>query len=315
MVTHQMRGDEGNAIDHLARWLGTIDAKVAVSIATQLYLADQCVFRKLWNKVRNDHRTVPWCHTLARSFFDIARRPVACVRDLGNKKASLITVSGARDNPFTEENAVLQLILASLAQLDDGGVLGGHGISPERVLLSCNDWTVLSDPTVSVAHHGLKVELGPEFSASDPRYAIPAWCPPRRRWLMALGRIIRMAITGNPDYSALAIPNDAGPSRYVGIKTSWYKRQHGLLNRPDALGGPQSGCSPWISELISKMLLWPGCREVSRMIKNWPGISNIASLRALVESRLRDQCPSMGVRPSCQFICIRLGCGSSIHPR
>jgi hypothetical protein len=289
IVADQMRGDGGDVIGHLARWLGTVDTKVAVSIATQLYLANRSLFHKLWNKVRNDRGTMPWCRMVAKSFVDIDRRPVASVHDLGNNKIPLTTVAGARDNPFTEENAVLQLILALLAQLDNGDIPDGQGISPQRVLLSCNDWTVLSDPSVSAADHGLKVDLKAELMISDPRYAIPAWCPPRRKWLMALGRIIRMAITGNPDYSAPVMPNEAGLGRYVGIKTSWYKRQHGLLNRPDALGGPQSGCSPWISELLSKMLLWPGCREVSRMIKNWRDITSIASLRALVKSHLADQ--------------------------
>ena len=62
-----------------------------------------------------------------------------------------------------------------------------------------------------------------------------------------------------------------------------------MFHRPDALGGPQASCSPWLAELLAKLLQWPGCRETNRSIPSWETIRTLRDLRALAEERLVAQ--------------------------
>jgi hypothetical protein len=160
-------------------------------------------------------------------------------------------------------------------------------VSPHAVLVSCSDWSKLPNPTWRPDE--LKLDLKLSKADDDPRYALPAWCDAERQPLMIVGRLLRAAVTGETDYTAPAFFAASPREGYQGVRTSWYKRQYGMFHRPDALGGPQASCSPWLAELLAKLLQWPGCRETDRLIPDWADVRSLDDLQVLAVERLNKQ--------------------------
>jgi hypothetical protein len=187
-------------------------------------------------------------------------------------------------NPLSQENALLQLLkgLASLASKPEHNP---ERFTPLTIELRTQDWGRLSDPRA----FSLDVRYRPRRYGVDPRYATPLWCAPKYSWLYALGRVTRAAATGELDFTAShwVMRQDVG--WYHGIKSSWQKRRSGMSQAPSALGGTTSGTTQWFSELLLRMLSWPGISSESHLLPEMDSLRGPADFLKVIEHRLKWQ--------------------------
>lgn len=72
------------------------------------------------------------------------------------------------------------------------------------------------------------------------------------------------------------------------MRNSWYTRSLGMMHAPEQLGGEAAPFSPWVSELLMRLLQWPGMGMTETLIGNWDSVENLDHLAALVRDRLRE---------------------------
>lgn len=174
---------------------------------------------------------------------------------------SLVEVIRGVENPFADEAAVLRLAEAILnAKLFRASL--GESLAIERVWVQYDDLRRLAKPVRGADRIKIEVDLerGDALEDAHP-YALPDWAAGTRGWLMAVGMVMRAAFIGDEDYTARwtgEVPPAVG---YRGLRSTWFKRRHGMFQRSDGLGGPGAGCSSWLSDLLAHLLAWPGAVE------------------------------------------------------
>lgn len=195
--------------------------------------------------------------------------------------AKVITHPG---NPLAQENALLQF-LRELTRLVAKPEHKPEKFTPLTIELRSKDWGRLNDPR----SESLEVQYRPRRFGVDPRYSTPAWCEPKYAWLYAIGRVLRAAATGELDFTAShwVLREDIG--WYHGIRSTWYKRRSGMAQSPSALGGTTAGITPWFSELLLRMLSWPGIAIDTPLVPEMDLVSSPSDLASIVESRLGAQ--------------------------
>jgi hypothetical protein len=201
---------------------------------------------------------------------------------------SLLAVIKRHDNPFAHENASLALLIAII----NGGE---YSISPdlppvwgvdeaELIDLSnckviCSDWDNIQSLSTSVSIQSL--------SEKNPLFSIPKWIEVDHRPLYCLGTFLRSCIIGNVDWSAGRL-KDSTSAGYTGVKTSFLKRQLGMMHSPEAMVGEGAPMSNWISSLLFNLLQWPGTHVHSGNY-SWPNYWSVSSLREVLLLRLKYQ--------------------------
>ena len=287
IVAHQFETDEMRVVSRLARWLRDRDAEDSVRIAEAVYLAHPELLRVLLNHTEGKPEHAAWREKLERSYVHTPQATLRPLKSLRRKWVPLTAVAATTDNPFRHENAALRLLMAVVDLLKRRTATISGSVSPHAVLVSCSDWSKLPNPCWKPDELKLDLKLGK--ADNDPRYALPAWCDADRQSFMIVGRLLRAAVTGETDYTAPAFFAASPREGYQGVRTSWYKRQYGMFHRSDALGGPQASCSPWLAELLAKLLQWPGCRETDRLIPGWADVRTLDDLQVLAVERLEKQ--------------------------
>ena len=210
------------------------------------------------------------------------------LEEFNNKDLRLLDVAIRQDNPFGQETAALHFLLRLLEAWQDLQV-PPDTLDPDQIIVTCRDWARLRDPATATNGGFLAVSIvtaGMDDSRCDPRYGRPSYCRDDQQWRIAIGRVFRAAITGRRDYTLGVGVDPCVTLTYRGLRSSWYKRQFGLFNRPDALGGADAAMSPWLGELLMALLYWPGMRKCQRTITDWSRVSTIRRLKQLVEGRL-----------------------------
>ena len=287
IVASQFQKNNQMIVSRLARWLSESDPNDAIHITEQLYLGDLPLFQQLLEYTENKEQHRKWRDCLDDTYILTSRLKAARIQS--RHRLSLAKVASAVDNPFKHENAALRLLMSLIDFLIDlGEDYSFEKLSPHSIQLNCPDWSRLKNPCWKHEELRLKATFA-NTSFEDPRYLLPNWCSAERRSFMVLGRLLRVAITGELDYTSTNYFGSRDREGYQGIRSSWYKRQYGMFQRPDALGGPQASCSPWITELLAKLLMWPGCRETNRMIPDWNKVRTLTDLRVLALERLKEQ--------------------------
>src|SRR5205823_1204199 len=95
---------------------------------------------------------------------------------------------------------------------------------------------------------------------TDARYIVPEWVDVSDRWKYQLGQLLRVILTGVPDYT-LPHPRpskERSSVQYVPVTSAWVRRRYGLFNGRNAFGPPWLPISPWFASLLSRLLEWPG---------------------------------------------------------
>jgi hypothetical protein len=187
----------------------------------------------------------------------------------------------ARDNPFVQETAALQLLQRLTEALLDGSITVDD-LHPDGITLANkSSWAGLKNPRRTTS---LSVKKR-QAARNDARYAAPEWATGERKRLYALGRLVRAAVIGSSDFTASGFQLTQFRDGYLGLRSSWFKRQHGLSNDLSLSEWEPSSCSPWFASLIMHLLAWPGCRKDPE--GEFVQVRTLRDLLALTKQRLK----------------------------
>lgn len=204
----------------------------------------------------------------------------------------LVEIITSDDNPFQQETAALRLMheLAIKWGKPSNRRLSGQGaLTPSRINIVCSSWKRLADPGDTLADVTFDLQIVPEQSLSDERFIIPNWCQTADRWKYEVGQIVRAAVIGKTDFTQpfMTKPLLSGVTKYRGVSSGWYKRKHGLFNDRQGLGHRLLAISPWLAELLGRLLEWPGSRQ-RRELVTLPTQFSEAGLRRCITIRLKE---------------------------
>jgi hypothetical protein len=196
-----------------------------------------------------------------------------------------LSVARSAHNPFQQEYATLHLALALLKCLPEKRGL----LCPSRIKIHAKDWRALcSDRFPIVDEEAITVDFeeGPE---DDIRFSIPGWVNKANRWKYQLGQLLRVVLTGIPDYTVSYRRPKQHRSHvlYVPIASSWMRRRHGIFNGRDAFGPSWLPISTWFGSLLSRLLEWPGFARFDFDFKLSDDF-DVSALVNLISGRLRE---------------------------
>ncbi len=190
------------------------------------------------------------------------------------------------DNPFAQENALLTLTSTVLKWR--GVWTDDTRLAPHNLKIRCKDWSKIQQAGGTT--NLLKLEWVPKMTG-DPRYKPPSWLSDAQdsERLYQLGCFLRACATGEMDFSAgHFLVREGADHAYRGLKSSWFKRRIGMLHQPEALNGEAAPMTSWISELLYRLLQWPGL-QVRTHGMEWPSEITLDSLKKIIQDRLRIQ--------------------------
>jgi hypothetical protein len=198
----------------------------------------------------------------------------------------LARVIKREDNPFSHENALLDLARATLKFLGEQN--DTKQLAPHHLEIKCNNWSKIQKAKESVQ----RLELRWVKSASaDSRYSPPvSWLANNNesKKLYKIGAFLRACSTGELDFTVgQHLKCDETNHAYFGLKSSWYKRRMGMAHQPEALIGPAAPLTSWVSELLYRLLQWPGL-EI-RDNDEWPEKLSVVNLQKLLLDRIGRQ--------------------------
>lgn len=184
---------------------------------------------------------------------------------------------------LNQENSLLQLALA-LTTLPEKILKRPQQLTPSALWLYCDDWSRLKDPSTAA----LRVKFEKPKTAGGPTYETPSWCSPDKAWMYAFGRLLRASATGELDFTARnwLLREDVG--WYCGIRSSWQTRRTGMLHTSMALVGTTAAITPWFSELLLRLLRWPGI-AVGLQVSEFEAAQSLSKFAVLVQSRIDSQ--------------------------
>ena len=198
------------------------------------------------------------------------------------------------DNPFSHENAFLNLAVAALelfATRDDI-----KQIPPHCLNVRCLDWSQIIYPDATGKNLILEHVDG---TPHDDRFESPGWLAEEEdsHKLYALGSLLRSCVTGELDFTVgqFLIREDVTYA-YLGVKSTWFKRRIGMAHQPEALAGYAAPMSSWVSELLYRLLQWPGL-EIRAYDDEWKvGILgfSLETVQAIIAERIIKQAKLYG---------------------
>lgn len=213
------------------------------------------------------------------------QKPIKSYPCQSNKWLSLGRLIESKTNPFDNEYATLRLIEEILKQRNELNLSEGP-LPPNSLQVKCSDWTDLSNPQVNAE---LDIRLA-ETSSNEYNaiYSPPHFADKETRYLMRVGMIARAAFIGSQDYTQAWRAPHFNRLGYKGIKSSWAKRRYGMFQRSDGLAGYSANCSSWFSELISRLLPWPGALVQEVSLTGWNKVKNPNDLLLLLEDQRKS---------------------------
>lgn len=279
LIVLRVSGQRDKFVIWLNDWLHALKPTEAKEIIDHIAMIEPKVIEDLWLKVSGISKA-KWVAHLKRYV------PMAAALDKSSGlhswrsgKRMLAAVSGHAENPFVQENALLKLA-AKLLQNSES-TLNDDAICIDRVEVKCENWRLIQDPAAE-----LEVTAVSQGEYLPPWTTTPEWCTSDMRWAYRLGRLLRAAIIGDSDYTTRFFPlRENSFDRYRGLQSSWYKRRMGLMPLTSGLGAEPTPISPWLNELIMRLLQWPGL-EISRdEIEGFDDIRSPGDLLKLVLKR------------------------------
>ncbi len=210
----------------------------------------------------------------------------------GGEWLSLSRVFRHQPNPLAQENGLLQLALA-LGRLFSDKSLDPMTVTPFTINVRCDNWELINDPNL-IGRLSLEIEVDPMDAVGDPRYRAPEWCQKKFSWMYAIGRLLRAAATGELDFTSRQWILREETGRYTGIRSTWQKRRLGMMHAATALGGTTTPITPWFSELLLRLLQWPGIVAEAELLPEFDGIDSPQGFVSFIENRLRAQAGIFG---------------------
>ncbi|MCD0458649.1 RNA-directed DNA polymerase [Roseiconus lacunae] len=194
----------------------------------------------------------------------------------------MLEVACNKNNPFRQEVALLWFAKKLISELHDRN----DSIGPNGVFIHTEDWSRLLPENFPIGADAFRVDVrlgAPE----DRRFWVPRWVPDSQQWAYSLGMLLRVLLTGNPDYTqnSHAKPKQS-KIKYRPYRSSWLRRRYGLFNGRAAFGPPWIPVSTWLGDLLTVLLRWPGFP--SRVRSNLPLEFTPKKLTALIETRIKS---------------------------
>lgn len=199
------------------------------------------------------------------------------------------TVVMHRSRYFDQENALLKLCYG-LAVLLAETKLPPEALTPWSLDLWCDTWERANDPSAEP----ILVKARRRPLVVDRRYATPSWCTEQDAWMYAIGRLLRAAATGEPDFTVRHWLAREEVGWYSGLRSTWQQRRVGMLQTHSALRGTQAGITPWFTELLMKLLRWPGTFMEEPQIVGSIDFNSPAELQRIIDYRIRAQAQLFG---------------------
>jgi hypothetical protein len=197
----------------------------------------------------------------------------------------LAQVISGSSNAFSQENAVL-LLAKALLESDGIESMLADGLRVDEIQVWCEDWARIQSLPVERDFLRITPVRGHD---RHPLYETPPWVEPDAAWMYGLGRILRASVTGEFDYTTKRYLATEDASRYTGLRSTWFKRRFGLLNSGKGLLDEPAPISPWLSNLLSILLRWPGTDLKGDRIAKFLNAKTRADLRDLVLERIAEQ--------------------------
>ena len=176
----------------------------------------------------------------------------------GETSFPFLSVAHSELNPFRQEYAALILARSLLAPLADRA---NETVCPSRLKVRAKNWRALLPDRYPIAKDSVSVEFE-SVHEDDRRFILPPWAGNDQNpaWKYQLGQILRVLLTGQPDFtvSAPSTKRDLSAVRYAPYTSSWLRRRYGLFNGRGAFGPPWLPISSWFGSLLSRLLECPG---------------------------------------------------------
>ena len=196
----------------------------------------------------------------------------------------LLDVAKSKINPFRQEYLALKFALAFLERIkDDLGIL-----FPTRIKITAEDWRALYYNQFPLADDAFSLEFD-SANEIDERYSLPEWVEASNAWKYKLGQILRVLLTGTPDFTMSVKPtrHDRSISLYSQYSSSWLRRRYGLFNGRNAFGPPWIPISSWLGALLSRLMEWPGCAHFDSDFE-LPDEFDIERLTTIISHRIKE---------------------------
>lgn len=181
-----------------------------------------------------------------------------------DKKINLREVILSDKNPFDNEVATLRLAASLCKFIKRKKISREEFYSPENLEIKVSDWAKLSDASCSVdvrIYSVSKIKHQYDYS-----FMPEEWEDRNYRKMAQVGRIVRAAIVNSDEYSLIcgspllrhSVCEETEMRAYRGIRSAPIKRKYGLYFDRMGLGGCHVAFSPWMANLLSAVLCWPG---------------------------------------------------------
>lgn len=283
LLVLRITGERDKFVIWLSQWLDALTkaeakklvnqvAMIEPAILTDVLRAHSVTSTKSW--LKHVRMQVPWTTSL-----DHSER----LADWPQGERSLAEVAAHPENPFVQENALLKLASALLR--DGAEILESDRICIHKIIVDCRQWTEIQKPEMDIT-----VSVVEGVTYAPPWTETPPWVQNEMRWAYRLGALLRAAIVGESDYTSRHYPlREDTFDRYRGLRSSWYKRRMGLMPLTAGLGAEPTPISPWLNELIMRLLQWPGLELQGAGVEDFDTVKHPADLLRLLSQRLQVQ--------------------------
>lgn len=205
---------------------------------------------------------------------------------IDNQKIDLFKIINSPNNPFKQENATLLLAIELIKELESSKNPPHYSLLGIQV--SSPNWKEINNP--------LKARLQVKFKKTKEEFDYPIWIKNGiEKGLYFLGATIRSAMTGFSDFTAHTFLNRSDLSTYKGINSSTYIRKFSLINKGIAFNNNEFPITPWISELLFKLLQWPGVELRDIKIHFTQQVPTFDELKKIMKKRFQYQAEIYGV--------------------
>lgn len=281
LLVLKITGRRDDFLAWLDNWLNSVSPIMAMQLVDQVAMVDPGLLRDIlrvgkltdnadWVK----HAKSYVCEHVA---LDNSRRLV----EWDGSKRSLAAIVSHPENPFVQETALLKLAEALLEKHVVS--LSDNKLSTHGLLIHCADWGSIQNPDAK-----LEVEIGKGRKMHPAWAEQPSWCLDEMAWAYRLGRLLRSAIIGGDDFTTRFYPlREESLDRYRGLQSTWYKRRMGLAALTNGLGEEPTPVSPWLNELVMRLLQWPGLEINRDEIPEFSEVRNPSDLLNVIKQRLR----------------------------
>nr|WP_306456349.1 RNA-directed DNA polymerase [Pseudomonas sp. LJDD11] len=284
LLVLRITGQRDKFVIWLGVWLQRLTIKEACKLIDDIAMIEPKILGELHSAWIGRGR-VSWVKHISRYLPPPRSQDYAVrIQEWRGGRRSLQVIAAHPDNPFVQENALLKLT-AELLRATSTGVLENDGITLESISVECEDWSRIQDPATPIS-----LSFKKPSKIIQPWNETPSWCSDELAWAYRLGRLMRSAIVGENDFTTRFFPvREEQFDRYRGIHSSWFKRRMGLMPLSRGLGEEPTPISPWLNELVMRLLQWPGLDISRSLVVGFPEVTVPADLLVLIKARLAEQ--------------------------